>query len=46
MGYRTSREIDIERAALKAIRGDFGAIAEEGQSAETTALRALQAARA
>lgn len=46
MGVRTAREIDIERSALKALRGDYGAVAEEGKGAETLALRALQAARA
>jgi len=27
LGYRTSREIETERVALKALRGDFGKIA-------------------
>lgn len=46
IGLRTAREIDIERSALKAIRGDFGAVVVDGQNAETRALRALQGARA
>lgn len=46
MGFRTAREIDVERAALKAIRGDFGSLVGVGRSPESIALRALQAARA
>lgn len=30
MGVRTQAEIDAERYALKALRGDFGAVAEQG----------------
>ncbi len=44
LGFRTSREIEVERNALKAVRGDFGEAgggAEEGGAAQ----RALAAAR-
>jgi hypothetical protein len=33
LGIRTRREIDIERFALKALRGDFGAV---GVASNTT----------
>lgn len=39
MGFRTAGEIDYERYALKALRGDFRNVAEAG-----TAAHALQAA--
>jgi hypothetical protein len=45
LGYRTSREIDTERIALKALRGDFGAIGPADGERETRAAHALQAAR-
>jgi hypothetical protein len=47
LGFRTSAEIDYERYALKALRGDFAhlsASAGDGQSA-TTVRRAVQAVR-
>ena len=45
LGYRTSREIDEERVALKALRGDFGAIGPAHGDRDTRAGHALQAAR-
>jgi hypothetical protein len=46
MGYRTEREIDIERCALKAIRGDFGTVDVDVGDPEAIAIRAMAAARA
>lgn len=46
LGFRTRREIDEERFALKALRGDFGPIGPgAGETADTQAAHALQAAR-
>jgi hypothetical protein len=45
LGYRTAREIDDERAALKALRGDFGPIGPGAGDRDTRATHALQAAR-
>lgn len=46
LGFRTRREIDEERFALKALRGDFGPIGPgAGDSTDTMAAHALQAAR-
>jgi len=45
LGYRTAREIDDERAALKALRGDFGPIGPGAGDRDTRASHALQAAR-
>jgi hypothetical protein len=45
MGYRTAREIETERIALKALRGDFGNIAPGAFERDSTAGHALQAAR-
>lgn len=46
LGFRTRREIDEERFALKALRGDFGPIGPgAGDSSDTMAAHALQAAR-
>jgi hypothetical protein len=42
---RTLREIDEERFALKALRGDFGPIGPGAESGDTSASHALQAAR-
>ncbi len=39
MGVRTSREIDIERIALKALRGDFDEIGADGMRAMAAAAR-------
>jgi hypothetical protein len=44
LGFRTAREIDIERAALKALRGDFGPFGVES-AGDARADRALYAAR-
>jgi Protein of unknown function (DUF2892) len=43
LGFRTSREIEVERNALKAVRGDFGDVGAGAEPA--TAQRALAAAR-
>jgi len=45
MGYRTAREIDTERIALKALRGDFGKIGPADVERDSAASHALQAAR-
>jgi hypothetical protein len=44
LGFRTQREIDDERTALKALRGDFGGFDPSGK--RTDARRAWEAARA
>lgn len=43
LGFRTAREIDIERSALKALRGDFGPIGPAESDHDTRASHALQA---
>jgi hypothetical protein len=45
LGVRTQREIDEERFALKALRGDFGQIGPGPDRSDTRASHALQAAR-
>jgi hypothetical protein len=45
VGYRTAREIEIERSALKALRGDFGPVGPDPKDHDTRASHALQAAR-
>ncbi|ALK10025.1 YgaP family membrane protein [Blastochloris viridis] len=45
LGFRTVAEIDTERYALKAVRGDFGPIGPGVYDADTRAAHALQAAR-
>ena len=45
LGFRTMREIDTERFALKALRGDFGVIGPGSQDRDSRASHALQAAR-
>jgi hypothetical protein len=45
LGFRTSREIETERYALKALRGDFGPIGPGPNNRDTQASHALQAAR-
>ncbi len=45
MGVRTSREIESERHALKALRGDYGPIGPGPSEHDTRAAHALQAAR-
>ncbi|MDC7786352.1 DUF2892 domain-containing protein [Rhodoplanes sp. TEM] len=44
MGFRTAREIDVERNALKALRGDYADLPKAGDSG-ARARAALQAAR-
>jgi hypothetical protein len=44
-GVRTSREIDHERTALKALRGDFATLVPDESDPAARAERALQAAR-
>jgi hypothetical protein len=45
MGYRTPREIETERVALKALRGDFEPIGVGHRERDDAAAHALQAAR-
>jgi hypothetical protein len=45
LGYRTMREIDTERYALKALRGDFGSLGPNQGDRDTPASHALQAVR-
>jgi hypothetical protein len=45
LGFRTASEIDTERYALKALRGDFGPIGPASGERDTRASHALQAAR-
>ena len=45
LGFRTAREIDTERYALKALRGDFGPIGPGPHDHDSRASHALQAAR-
>jgi hypothetical protein len=45
LGFRTAREIETERYALKALRGDFGPIAPGPYDHDSRASHALQAAR-
>jgi hypothetical protein len=45
LGYRTAREIDEERVALKALRGDFMSTEMGDEDHDTQASRALRAAR-
>lgn len=45
LGFRTEHEIDTERYALKALRGDFGPIGPGPHNRDTRASHALQAAR-
>jgi hypothetical protein len=45
MGYRTAREIETERIALKVLRGDFGKLGPAEGERDTEASHALQAAR-
>jgi hypothetical protein len=44
-GFRTMREIDSERYALKALRGDFGPLGPGPHDRDTKANHALQAVR-
>lgn len=43
LGFRTAREIEVERTALRIMRGDFGSLERGG--GDDQAERALQAAR-
>jgi hypothetical protein len=43
LGYRTAREIETERIALKALRGDFGKIGPANSVRDSAASHALQA---
>ncbi len=45
IGLRTAREIETERYALKALRGDFGPIGPGRDDRDSRASHALQAAR-
>jgi hypothetical protein len=45
LGIRTAREIDNERTALKALRGDFATLVPDDGDPAARAERALQAAR-
>jgi hypothetical protein len=45
LGFRTAREIETERYALKALRGDFGPIGPDPHDHDSRASHALQAAR-
>lgn len=45
LGFRTSREIEIERNALKAVRGDFNQVTESTGSKRRPRTRAVPAAR-
>ncbi len=45
LGFRTAREIDEERYALKALRGDFGPIGPGPKNPDDRASHALMAAR-
>lgn len=44
LGVRTRREIDAERTALKAVRGDFDRVAGPGREPLAVAIEALAAA--
>ena len=46
LGFRTAREIEEERTALKALRGDFGPATAAGSGGDADVQRALSAARA
>lgn len=45
LGFRTPREIEVERNALKALRGDYAKAASEDGSSDERGRRTLQAAR-
>lgn len=44
LGVRTRKEIDAERTALKALRGDFADLSFDGRDATSAARAALEAA--
>jgi hypothetical protein len=45
LGFRTAREIDIERVALKTLRGDFRTAETADWNAKSRAAHAVSAAR-
>ncbi|MGM1030463.1 MAG: hypothetical protein ACQEWM_11450 [Actinomycetota bacterium] len=45
LGVRTRREIDVERTALKALRGDFRDLGDDGADAEAVARAAIEQAK-
>jgi len=45
MGYRTAREIDTERTALRVLRGDFGSLGLGTRDPDAVAADALKVAR-
>jgi hypothetical protein len=45
LGFRTPHEIETERYALKALRGDFGRLEPSSRDRDTKASHAVQAAR-
>jgi len=45
LGVRTAREIELERVALKALRGDFAGLGRHSVDDVVAARRALEAAR-
>lgn len=45
LGFRTANEIDDERYALKALRGDFGQVKPVTNHGGSDAMRAVEAAR-
>jgi hypothetical protein len=45
MGYRTETEINQERYALKALRGDFEGLPKSGEGSQTNASDVLQAVK-
>lgn len=44
LGLRTRREIEVERTALRALRGDLGAVTADTEDRVAAARRALEAA--
>lgn len=45
LGFRTQREIDDERTALKALRGDFQALGEDGSGERNAVEKVMVAVR-
>ncbi|MEH3116255.1 MAG: hypothetical protein PGN25_01145 [Methylorubrum populi] len=45
LGFRTAREIEVERNALKALRGDYGPIGPDAGDRDNRTSHALMAAR-
>lgn len=44
LGVRTRKEIDVERHALKALRGDFGGLDSSSEEPDALAQAAIEAA--